>query len=572
MRSNWFRRGTAVCLASVSVWAQSPAAQEGARVPQTREFHMPPPVGIIGQRPLSLEEALMLALENNRDIDISRIDQQRAQYGITSAEGVYDPRIGGQISFTKNIVPVASALGGSATGAVTNRSGLVDPQLTGAISPLGSSYQADFSNARSTTNNTFTTLNPQYPTSLNFTYTQPLVRGFRYDDNRRRVEIAKKNKSLSDEQFRQRVMQVITTTEQAYWDLVYAYGNLGVQLEAVQIGLEQDASNRRQEEQGLLAPIDVVAAQRQLATFEQAAYTAQESLTIAENTLKQLILADRGDPIWSLSLMPTTAVDVETPLLPLDDAINEALSNRPEVAQLKITRDINQADNKYYREQTKPQVDAVFLHSSAGLAGTALPAAPNPFTAGLTVLANQVNQLSQIAGIPQIPTTGGSGSTTTSTVPAILVGGYGQSLQNVFNNHFPTTQVALRVSFPIRNRTAEANLGSNLAEAKRIRDQQQQTELSIEANVRNTLQAMDLAKARMQAAEIARVSAEQQYESEQRQFRAGTSTLFLVQQRQNDMITARSQEQFAQAALSKAIAAFELSTARTLSVHQIDIK
>src|SRR5262249_6890459 len=147
MRSNWIRRGTALCLATVSVWAQSPA-QEGARIPERREFRMPPRVGIQGRRPLSLEEALTLALENNRDI--SRIDQQRSKYNVTSAEGVYDPRIGGVISFQKNVVPVASSLGGSTTGAVTNKSSIVDPQLTGAIAPFGSSYQVDFSNSRTT--------------------------------------------------------------------------------------------------------------------------------------------------------------------------------------------------------------------------------------------------------------------------------------------------------------------------------------------------------------------------------------------------------------------------------------
>lgn len=568
MRSISICAGAVLCLAIGQVWGQE--AQQGARVPERREFRMPPRVGIQGQRPMSLEEALMMALENNRDIDISRIDQQRAQYNITAAEGVFDPRVGGVATFGRAVVPIASALGGSATGAVTTRSGVIDPQLTGAVGPLGSSYQVDFSNSRSTTDNTFIILNPQYPTSLNFSYTQPLMRGLRYDDNRRRIEVAKKNRTLTNEQFRQRVMEVITRAEQAYWDLVYAYGNLGVQLEAVQIGLDQDASNRRQQEQGLLAPIDVVAAQRQLATFEQAAFTAQEVLTVAENALKQLILADRGDPIWSLSLVPTTPVDVDTPLLPIDDAINEALANRPELAQLRLTRDINLADNKFFREQTRPQIDVVALHSSAGLAGTQIPQSPNLFTAGLTALTNQVNELSQIAGIPGIPVTPGGGGG--GAVPALLQGGYSQSLQNLIRNNFPTTQVQLRVSLPLRNRTAEANLGSNIAEAKRIRDQQQQSELAIEASVRNTLQAMDLAKARMQAAEIARVSAEQQYESEQRQFRAGTSTLFLVQQRQSDMITARSQEQFAQASLSKAISAFELATARTLSVHQIDIR
>lgn len=564
MASNWIYAGAALCLAAASLWSQ-----EGAQVPSPREFRMPPRVGIQGERPLSLEEALMLALSNNRDIDISRIDQQRADFGVTAALGAYDPRVGGIASFQKSVTPIASSLGGSASGAVTNRNLTVDPQLSGAVGPLGSSYQLDLSSARSTTNNTFTQLNPQFPTALTLSYTQPLFRGLRYDDNRRRVQIARKNVSLSNEQFRQRVMEIITRTEQAYWDLSFAYGNLAVQLEAVQIGRDQDASNRRQQEQGLLAAIDVVAAQRQLATFEQAAYTAQESLTTAENTLKTLILADRGDPIWSLSITPTTPVDESSPVIPLSDAINEALSNRPEIAQLRITRDINQADNRYFKEQIKPQVDAILLHSNAGLAGTQLPAAPNPFTAGLAGLTDRLNQLSTLSGLPPLPVTGG---TTTTALPQILLGGYGQSLSNIFNGNFPTTQVQLRVSLPLRNRTAEANLGTNLAEARRIRDQQQQTELNIEAGVRNAMQSVELNKSRLESARVARISAEEQYESEQRQFRAGTSTLFLVQQRQSDMITARSQERRSLSDLGKSIAAFQLSTGRTLDAHQIDIK
>ncbi len=554
------------------VWLYLPVAlwaQEGASIPAPREFSLPPRVGISGERPLSLQEALAMALANNRDVDISRIDQQRAGYNVTAAEGVWDPRIGGVTSYQKQVSPVSSSLGGSTTGAVTNKNGIVDPQLTGNLPGLGSSYALDLSSSRTTTNNSFATLNPQYPSALTLSYTQPLMRGFRYDDNRRRIEIAKKNTSLTDEQFRQRVMEVVTRAEQAYWDLAYAQANLGVQLEAVQIARDQDASNRRQQEQGLLAAIDVVAAQRQMATFEQAAFSAQEVLTTAENALKTLILSDRDDPTWSLSLVPTTPIDTAPPVVPLADAISEALASRPELAQLRITREINQADNKFFKEQTKPQVDAVFLHSNAGLAGTQLAAAPNPFTSGLVTLNDRVSQLSVLAGLQPLPTTGGG---TTSGVPPLLVGGYGTSLSNLFNGKFPTTQVQLRISLPLRNRTAEANLASNVAEARRIRDQQQQAELAIEAAVRNGMQSVESAKARLSSSHVARASAEAQYESEQRQFRAGTSTLFLVQQRQNDMITARSQERRAEADLGKAVASFELATGRTLKVHNIDLK
>lgn len=545
------------------------AQEQGARVPPPRPFQLPPRVGIFTQAPLTLDDVLAMALANNRDIAVSRIDRERTGYALVSAQGAYDPRIGSVASVSKNVVPVASALGGTATGAVTNKNALADPELTGALAPLGSSFSVDLSSQRTSTNNSFAQLNPQYPTALNFSYTQPLWRGFRYDDNRRRIEVARKNQLLTQEQFRQRVMEIVTRAEQAYWDLAYAYGNLEVQLEAVRLAREQDESNRRQEQQGLLAPIDVVAAQRQLATFEQSAVSAQEALTVAENTLKTLILADRSDPLWSSAIIPVTPVNVSPPVLPLADAVADALANRPELAQLRISREINQADNRFFREQTKPQVDAVFTHSNAGLAGAQLPPLPNPFTAGFIGLTERINQLSVLAGLAPLPPTGGGAA---GGVPHVFVGGYGTSLANLFGGNYPSTQLQLRVSLPLRNRTAEANLSDSLAQGRRIQALEQQTELLIEASVRNAMQSVESAKARLDSARVARESAEEQYESEQRQFRAGTSTLFLVQQRQTDMITARSQERRAEADLGKAIAAFELATGRVLQVHNIDVK
>jgi HAE1 family hydrophobic/amphiphilic exporter-1 len=142
----------------------------------------------------------------------------------------------------------------------------------------------------------------------------------------------------------------------------------------------------------------------------------------------------------------------------------------------------------------------------------------------------------------------------------------------LFTSDFPTTEVQLRISMPIRNRTAEANLAGSLAEGRRIVDQRQQTEQAIEAAVRNAMQSMDSAKAKLQAGQVARESAEQQYDSEQRQFRAGTSTLFLVQQRQTDMITARSSERRAESDLAEAIASFEVATGGNLRAHHVELR
>jgi HAE1 family hydrophobic/amphiphilic exporter-1 len=234
---------------------------------------------------------------------------------------------------------------------------------------------------------------------------------------------------------------------------------------------------------------------------------------------------------------------------------------------VRISSDINKIDTRFYRDQTKPQVDLVVTRTHAGLAGTPVPLQPNAFTS-LGAIYERVNELSVSAGLTPIPlTSSGSGA-----LPPTFIGGWGQSLSTLFGSDFPTTEIQLRIGVPIRNRTAEANLASSLVDARKISDQRQQTEIAIEAGVRNAMQSVQASKLRLQSAGIARESAEQQYESEQRQFRAGTSTLFLVQQRQSDMVTSRSVERRAESDLGRAIASYELATGSILRVHDVALK
>ena len=122
----------------------------------------------------------------------------------------------------------------------------------------------------------------------------------------------------------------------------------------------------------------------------------------------------------------------------------------------------------------------------------------------------------------------------------------------------------LRVSLPHPQPRRGSQPERSLAEARRIQNQREQVEQAIEADVRNAMQSMQSGESAPGSARVQRESAEEQYNSEQRQFRAGTSTLFLVQQRQTTMITARSQERRAESDLGKAIAAYELATGSIL--------
>lgn len=517
--------------------------------------------------PLSLREAITLALENNNDIDASRIDVEMAEFDLKGARGVYDPLISSESYFERRVTPVSSIIGGGTNGSVTQKDATGSLRFGGFTPFAGGSYQLDFSSTRLTTNNQFISINPQFPTALTFTYAQPLLRGLRIDDNRRRIEIARKNLSLTDAQFRQRAIEVISRVEQSYWDLVFSLRNLQVQIDAVKQARTQVESNRRQVDQGILAPIDVVAAENQVATFEQNVYTAQEAVTRAENNLKTMLLPDRNAPLWSRALLPVTPVSVEAPRVPLEQAVSSALANRPEIAELKTTAEINQVNTRYFRDQTKPQLDLVGTYNVVGLAGDLVSSGPNPLTAGNVVLQARVNELSALAGLPPLPPPAPVGS-----ISPDLIGGYGQSLSNLFGQNYPTYRAGVRLSLPLRNRTAEANLGRSLAEGRRVQNQRAQFEQLIEAEVRNASQAVRSAEARLAAAAAARSSAEQQYASEQRKFQAGRSTVFLVLERQTSLVTSRGRELQAQTDLNKSIADFQRATGNTLQSNNVSVR
>ncbi len=554
-------------------FAQAPAGNQnlgsGTALPNLEEIPLPPRAGILGQTTMGLPEVIERVLKNDRDLEISRILKEEAGYNVRGAQGAYDPVVGMRSYRSKTDTPIASLIGGAANGTLTTEEIYGAPQMTGLIPWTGGSYTATFTNSRQTTNSTFATVNPQYPTALRLDFTQPLWRGLRFDDNRYRLQVARKNVQLSSEQLRQRVIEVVTQAIQAYWELAYASQAYDVQSEAVRLAQEQFASNRRQAEQGILSPIDVVAAQTQVAIFQQNLFLAQQAVAQAENNLKTLILPNRNDLLWNTALIPETQPTTQVILPPLQDAVTEALNTRPELAENAINLQINQLDQRRSQEAAKPRVDAFATVTTSGLAGIPLPVGPNPFTAGFTPIVGLLNELAATSGLPGIGSIslGGGGG-----VPPALVGSYGQSLHNLWAGNFPTTQFGVQISLPLRNRTALAQVAVSASEARRLQSVKDQIGMAIEADVRNSMQAVNSAQARLQAAQIASRSAEEQYSSEQRQLQAGTSTVFLVLQRQTDLINARNREVRSRADLAEAIANFDRATARTIQTNNIQLQ
>ncbi len=522
------------------------AANEPATpgLPAPKPLELPARLGILGEAHITLAEVIRQVIENDRDLVVARITAQEAVFNVSGAKGYYDPVFGLNAYRIKSVTPVASLIGGAANGKLTQKQLYADPQLNGNFPWLGGTYRLDFASSRQSSDSTFLVLNPQFPTSANLNLVQPFWRGLRFDENRYRIQVARKNVLLTNQQLRQRLIEIVTQAIQAYWELDFAYQNLGVQIDAVRLAEQQDLSNRRQVNQGILAPVDVIQTQTQISTFQQNIFTAQEGLTRAENALKALLLPVQNDPLWSIALIPDTAVNLEATLPKPQDAIKEALQTRPELFESKLNIDVNRLDTRLNQEQARPQINAVANFSVQGLSGHPIPVVPNPILEQLGI--------------------------GTGVLPAIFPGGYSQSLTNLRNGAFPTVQLGIQVSLPIRNRTAEAQLAIGAAEGRRLAAQQQSIEMMVEADVRNALQSAASARFRLDSAVAARQFAEDQYRSEQRQFQAGTSSVFLVLQRQTNLIAAKSQEIRARADVGRTAADLDRATARTLKAQNIE--
>jgi HAE1 family hydrophobic/amphiphilic exporter-1 len=501
-------------------------------------------------RTLTLREAIELALENNKDIEVSRKTVSVAEFDLRFARGFYQPRLTGQSYYDRSTTPNVSIFSNNQETTVGTLLGNAALQ---AFAPnYGTVFTGSFNNQRVTTDNPISILSPQLNSSLGFAVAQPLFRGRKFDQTRRTIEIAKRNISLTDTQFRQRSIEVVAGVQRAYWDLTFALKNLQVQRDAVQDAKSQLEHNRRLVDEGQLAPIDIVAAETQVANFELAVYDALNIANQAENALKNLISPNRTSTIWNEALTPIEPVELGVPNSTLTEAMDTALENRPELEINKTQKDINALDQKLYLEQKKPQIDFVASYTTAGIGGSRnpnfSPNFPTPCSIDPTSpeCARQLENLALLTGNP---------------------------FRGVFANRYPVFRVGINFNLPLfGDKTAEAQLGRSRVEAERLETQREQIEQGIQVEVRNALQAIRTGEARLRAAAIARENTAKQYESEQRKLDAGQSDVYRVLERQTALSAARSNELRARTELNKAITELQRATGNTLKANNIEPK
>ena len=426
------------------------------------------------QLTLSMNDAIKRALENNNDIEVARDDVRIAETQLRALEGIFDPIFAIQPTYDKRISPQQSSLGGGEGGTTSTTTYSLGPTVRKQFGRGGGNYFLSFANDYTNTSNSFSLLNPFYSSNLSLQFTQPLLRDRSIDNNRRQIRIQRKRLDQSDADFRQRTIEIITRVQQAYWELVFALRDQQNQLANLNLSRESLRNVEAQIAAGAKAPLERAEVQTELANRETSLLTAVQNVAIAENNLKILIFKEPTSPDWSKQLTPSDTPKFDTTPVLLDDALKAARENRPELRRLRLQNDINDIDVTFFKNQTKPRIDLVGTVALTGLAGTNLSPVVtpgtlvplidgDPLTDSSVFLFDQIRAIQLAQGLPVaisplVPLEA-------NTLNPTLVGGYGQTLRNLFRGDTRNITVGVAIQFPFKNKTAEANLaGARIAE------------------------------------------------------------------------------------------------------------
>lgn len=534
-------------------------------------------IGVQNDRtmPLTLNEAITRALENNNNIEVSRTDVRIQETSLRRLVAFYDPSI--------NVTPTYSR--NATTGSSASNDFRVDSNYSQFLSRGGGNYSAFFNTSQSgstspnntnfnSTSSLGSTSSTTYFSNLGVTFNQPLFRNRSIDNTRRQIKIQRKRLQQSDADFRRQTIEVIAQVQRAYWDLVFALRDQKNREENLNLAKENLRQVEAKIDAGTAAPLARAEVNTEVANRESDLLIAAQQVSVAENSLKTLILREATSNEWEAAYIPTDVPGYSDEPVILSDAVKDAMDNRPELSRLRLQKEINDIDIRYFRNQLKPQLDFNSTVSLGGLSlgnvNTSSTQIPILNNSGDLYLLQQLNARFSQANSPFMPIP--NPTVEVPGLPNYFNGGTLRSFQNLFRTDAPSYSFGVTFSFPIGNRAAKADLAGAQIAQEQIGAQTRSQEQTVIAEVRNSVQALETARQRVLASRKARANAEIQLEGERKLFDAGRSTTFLLFQRENALANARNQEIRAETDYNKALSDLQRATSTTFRANNIEVE
>ena len=486
-------------------------------------------------RAMSLQDCVQEALAHNLDLQIQRYNPLASLYNLKGSYGGYDPTFnfsgehqynnsgaefenGQHIAGSDNNADVFSSSfnGGTPWGMTYNLGGNVS-STKGDNSGIGRTFST---NGMIVSTNFFQTTTPFQSSSgqIGLSLTQPLLKNFWIDSTRLNIRIGKNRLQYSEQGVRNQIISSITAVENAYYELIFAQENVSVQQEALTLAQTQLDQDRQRVQIGTMAQLDVQQDEAQVATSRANLIAAQNTLSIDENALKNLLTDDYAR--WHDTLIqPTATLTATLQLFDLQDSWDKGMRERPDLLQSRLNVEQQGIQLKFYNNQLYPELDLV---GSYGFNGA------------------------------------------------------GQQFRDTFNQFDAADRrfysYGAQLSMPLSNVGPRNQVKSGKVTLQQLLLQLKQLEQTVMVEIDNAVKQAQSSYQSVQATQQARTYAEAALDAEQKKYNVGKSTTFTVLQLQNNLTAARSQEIRALADYNQALANLAAEEGSTLERHKITIE
>ena len=534
---NYSRLGLSACLLLFFLlpsWAQKDEGYGDLLTGQVRSDKLGEPAHlksfvVDGKLRLSLRDAIVLTLETNSAVRIQETQVESLKFALLGAHAPFDPVLTALYNVnSSSSAPFTQLQGTGASSTFISTTQNAQFNYTQTFE-TGTIVQAGLNSNNNYANSSFYLFNPYITSTLNFQFTQPLLKNGWVFANRAPLTIARRNLQQSQATFVAEVNTNVLQTVTQYWAVIEARGNLDVarsSMDAAEVTYKRD---KRALELGALPPLEIYRSESQVASRRVQVIQSEYTLKQAEDALRMTIGTDQDPYFQALDLELTERPEPGGDLRTIDasSALQLALTKRPEfdAAQAALANDETRI--RLAHNHLLPDLDLSGQYISNGLGGT------------------QFND---------------AGHKTTSS-----------SLNQLFGFTYPTYTAQLSLTLPIKNRAAKAEMGTALVSRRNDLYNQRQIREQVTLDVSNAVHQLEQAKLSIAAGKEALDLAQKTMAAEQRKYDLGSEPIFFVLEAQTELASAQLGLLQAEVNYQLAVAGVDHATGELLEPYHLQI-
>jgi len=431
---------------------------------------------------LSVEQAVMLALGNNRDLQVRQLTPTIVGSFEELERGRFDPELFAEAEYFKEQANETSRSSGEQFSVkADDTTGIAGLRQ---LLPTGTTIEASISQERNISNRA-----PEQQTArAELSLTQSLLRGFGPAVNLASVRQAEYDTLASVEELRGFTEALLADTETAYWNYVLARKEIAIFEESLEVAKKQREEIELRIEVGILPEIEVAAARAEEALRVQALINARSQLE--DRRLRLLRLISPGpDNDLDRQITATSEPRLQPqPIADLSDRLQLAEQSRPDLNEARLRLQRNRLETVQTRNGLLPRLELFIALGKTGFADT-----------------------------------------------------FSDSFRELNGNTYDLT-AGVRLSHFIGNRSARARNLAAYATRQQAREAVDNLRQLVQLDVRLAVNEVERSRQQIDASRATRSFQEQTLKAEKERFDVGTSTALQVAQAQRDLLQSQIAE------------------------------